>query len=129
MSNTSLPDSQTIPNPTNEKESQVSSQATPATEEFAAEAAAEAAAREKAAFGDILSQFEKAQHKPQSGEAKNEGGARQLEGTVISVKDGLVFIDIGYKTEGVLPLAALLDAPPVKAGVAGLPGADVSVAA
>src|ERR1700748_192415 len=34
-----------------------------------------------------------------------EAGSRQIEGTVIAVSADSVFVDIGYKTEGVLPLA------------------------
>jgi small subunit ribosomal protein S1 len=50
-------------------------------------------------FGELLNQYEKShKHKP-------EEGQRQLEGTVISVSDELVFVDIGYKTEGTLPVA------------------------
>ena len=51
-------------------------------------------------FGDILSQFQKTHSH------KTEGG-KQLEGTVISVTAESVFFDIGYKAEGILPLAAL----------------------
>lgn len=51
-------------------------------------------------FGEILSQFQK------SHSHKTEGG-RQLQGTVISVTAEAVFFDIGYKSEGILPLAAL----------------------
>jgi len=51
-------------------------------------------------FGDILSQFQK------SHSHRTEGG-KQLEGTVISVTDEAVFFDIGYKSEGILPLTAL----------------------
>lgn len=51
-------------------------------------------------FGDILSQFQKSHsHKTESG--------RQIEGTVISVTPEAVFLDIGYKSEGILPLTAL----------------------
>ncbi|MGA2726413.1 MAG: 30S ribosomal protein S1 [Terracidiphilus sp.] len=47
-------------------------------------------------FADILSDFERSHtHKPAS-------GARQLEGTVVSLSADQVFLDIGYKTEGVL---------------------------
>jgi small subunit ribosomal protein S1 len=46
-------------------------------------------------FGDILSQFEQAQH------ADEAPGT--LEGTVISVTPDAVFVDIGRKTEGLLP--------------------------
>jgi small subunit ribosomal protein S1 len=51
-------------------------------------------------FGDILSQFQK------SHSHRAEGG-QQLEGTVIAVTDESVFFDIGYKSEGILPLTAL----------------------
>jgi small subunit ribosomal protein S1 len=51
-------------------------------------------------FGDILSQFQKSHtHRAQ--------GGQQLEGTVIAVTDEAVFFDIGYKSEGILPLTAL----------------------
>ena len=51
-------------------------------------------------FGDILSQFQKTHsHRTQ--------GGQQLEGTVIAVTDEAVFFDIGYKSEGILPLTAL----------------------
>jgi small subunit ribosomal protein S1 len=51
-------------------------------------------------FGDILSQFQKSHSR------KTEGG-KQLEGTVIAVTAEAVFFDIGYKSEGILPLIAL----------------------
>lgn len=51
-------------------------------------------------FGDILTQFQK------SHSHRTEGG-KQLEGTVIAVTDEAVFFDIGYKSEGTLPLTAL----------------------
>ena len=51
-------------------------------------------------FGDILSQFQKTHAR------KTEGG-RQLEGTVIAVTDESIFFDIGFKSEGILPLSAL----------------------
>src|SRR5579863_2738144 len=51
-------------------------------------------------FGEILSQFQKSHsHKAED--------RRQLEGTVISVTADSVFFDIGFKSEGILPLAAL----------------------
>ncbi len=50
-------------------------------------------------FGDILSQYEQSHtHKP------DEGG-RGLEGTVIQISGEQVFLDIGYKIEGVIPVA------------------------
>ena len=51
-------------------------------------------------FGDILSQFQK------SHSHRTEGG-KQLEATVIAVTAESVFFDIGYKSEGILPVAAL----------------------
>ena len=51
-------------------------------------------------FGDILSQFQKSHSR------KAEGG-KQLEATVIAVTAEAVFFDIGYKSEGILPLTAL----------------------
>jgi small subunit ribosomal protein S1 len=51
-------------------------------------------------FGDLLSEYER------SHAATSDGGSRQLQGTVISVKDDSVLLDIGYKTEGILPLTA-----------------------
>lgn len=51
-------------------------------------------------FADILSDFERTHaHKP-------EPGARQIDGTVISVSAEQVFLDIGFKIEGVLPRSA-----------------------
>ena len=46
-------------------------------------------------FGDILSEFEQAQH------SEETGGT--MEGTVVSVTPDAVFVDIGRKTDGVLP--------------------------
>jgi small subunit ribosomal protein S1 len=51
-------------------------------------------------FGELLSQFEKS-HAPKR---KNEDGAKQLEGIVIAVSVDSVFLDIGFKSEGILPL-------------------------
>jgi small subunit ribosomal protein S1 len=50
-------------------------------------------------FDTILSQFEQS-HSRRSGE-----GGRQISGTVVAVSAEYVFVDIGYKTEGVLPIA------------------------
>jgi small subunit ribosomal protein S1 len=51
-------------------------------------------------FGDILSQYQK------SSSRKTEG-SRQIQATVIAANAESVFFDIGYKSEGILPLAAL----------------------
>lgn len=52
-------------------------------------------------FGEIFSKFE------QSHLRKGEDGGKQLEGTVIALSAESAFLDIGFKTEGILPLAAL----------------------
>ena len=51
-------------------------------------------------FGDILSQYTKSH-------SRKTEGSRQLQATVIAVNAESVFFDIGYKSEGILPLAAL----------------------
>ena len=60
-------------------------------------------------FADILSQYE------QSHKRRAEDGTRQIEGTVISLTSESVFLDIGYKTEGVLPLRRLARRRPSRA--------------
>jgi small subunit ribosomal protein S1 len=54
-------------------------------------------------FGAIFSQYEQSHRK--GGEA-----GRGREGTVIAVSADTVFLDIGFKSEGILPLATFLDA-------------------
>jgi small subunit ribosomal protein S1 len=51
-------------------------------------------------FGDIFTQYE------QSHSRGRKDGGKQLEGTVIAVSSESVFVDIGFKSEGILPLAA-----------------------
>ena len=51
-------------------------------------------------FGDILTQYQKSHSR------KTEGSG-QLQGTVIAVNAESVFFDIGYKSEGILPLSAV----------------------
>jgi small subunit ribosomal protein S1 len=51
-------------------------------------------------FADLLSEFER------SHTHKTASGAKQLEGTVVSLSADQVFLDIGYKTEGVLARTA-----------------------
>ena len=74
-------------------------QETPAPVEVPSEAAAESTE----SFGELLSQFER------SHTHKSEDGARQLEGTVVSITADSVYLDIGYKSEGVLPRSAFKD--------------------
>ncbi len=67
-------------------------------------------------FGDLLSQFEQSHsHHP-------EVGGKGLEGTVIAVSGESVFLDIGFKTEGTLPLADF-----EKAGETPKPGLKIPV--
>lgn len=61
-------------------------------------------------FGEVLSQFE------QSHARKTEDGANQREGTVISISPDFVFLDIGLKIEGVLPVASFREAELPKPG-------------
>jgi small subunit ribosomal protein S1 len=56
-------------------------------------------------FADLLKDFEMS-HSHRAPAAPGNA-ARQLEGTVVSMTAEQVFLDIGYKTEGVLPRAAL----------------------
>ncbi len=51
-------------------------------------------------FSELLAEFET------SHTHKAEGGGVQLEGTVVSLDAESVYIDIGYKTEGILPRTA-----------------------
>jgi small subunit ribosomal protein S1 len=55
-------------------------------------------------FKDLLSQYEKSHSR------KSEDGSRQLEGTVIAVTSDSVLLDIGFKSEGILPLAMFQNA-------------------
>jgi small subunit ribosomal protein S1 len=72
-----------------------------AQEETAADPAPEEVVPEMTeSFADALAAFERGHAR------KPAGGAKQLEGTVISVSIEQVFLDIGYKTEGVLPRGA-----------------------
>jgi small subunit ribosomal protein S1 len=61
-------------------------------------ASPEKSAEATESFAELLSEFEH-EHKKQS-------GAQQLEGTVVSMSADSVFLDIGFKVEGVLPRAA-----------------------
>jgi small subunit ribosomal protein S1 len=52
-------------------------------------------------FSALFSEFEKAHSQ------KSEDGNRQIAATVIAISAEAVFFDIGFKTEGILPLSAL----------------------
>ena len=54
-------------------------------------------------FGDILSEYEQSHtHRTR------EEGKRGLEGTVVAITGESVFLDIGYKTEGTIPVAEVV---------------------
>ena len=61
-------------------------------------------------FGEMLSQYEKSHSR------KAEDGGKQLVGTVIVVTGDSIFLDIGFKSEGILPLAVLQASETVKPG-------------
>jgi small subunit ribosomal protein S1 len=62
-------------------------------------------------FSEMLAEFEHS-HTHQAG-----GDAKQLEGTVVSLDAEFVYLDIGYKTEGILPRTAFAnDAEGVEVG-------------
>ncbi|MGH9615957.1 MAG: 30S ribosomal protein S1 [Acidobacteriaceae bacterium] len=64
---------------------------------FESEAASESRSE---SFAEMLAQFEQNHsHKP-------EGGTSQLEGTVVSLDAETVYLDIGFKAEGILPRGA-----------------------
>jgi small subunit ribosomal protein S1 len=58
------------------------------------------AAESTESFGDILSQYQRSH-------SRKTEGSKQIQGTVITVSAESVFLDIGYKSEGILPLTAL----------------------
>jgi small subunit ribosomal protein S1 len=55
-------------------------------------------------FSDLLSQYEKSHSR------KSDDGRKQIEGTVITVSADTVYLDIGYKSEGILPLSVFQNA-------------------
>jgi len=60
-------------------------------------------------FADIFSEFQRTHSR--------RDGSSQIRGTVVSVTADSVLVDIGYKSEGILPLAAFATAKePVKPG-------------
>src|SRR5919198_4957819 len=61
-------------------------------------------------FDEVLSQFEKS-HARKTGD-----GSQQLEGTIISITADSVLLDIGFKSEGILPLTAFQPGENVKPG-------------
>ncbi len=65
-------------------------------------------------FSELFSQYEKSHARKRNG----EDGSKQLEGTVVAVSADSVILDIGFKSEGILPLADFQNAAdPEKAAV------------
>lgn len=92
MTNDSLPDPSATPVPTPNPEMEPQHVPVPAAEPVIEEPIE--------SFADQLAAFES------SHSHKAEAGQKQLQGTVVSVSAEQVFLDIGYKTEGVLPRSA-----------------------
>src|SRR3974390_3050572 len=69
-------------------------------------------------FDQLLSEYER-EHSRTS-----QDGARHLEGTVIAVTADAVLVDIGFKTEGTLPLTDLPNAKPGDKLVVSVKGRD-----
>ena len=57
-------------------------------------------------FSELFSEYEKIHARKRSG----EDGSKQLEGTVVAVAADSIILDIGFKSEGILPLADLENA-------------------
>src|SRR6201987_2263151 len=69
----------------------------------------ESSAETSESFKDVLKEYERGQRKPEPG-----SGGR--EGTVIAITRDSIVLDIGFKTEGILPLSAELNGQTVKPG-------------
>jgi small subunit ribosomal protein S1 len=89
-----------VPDPVVEPASTAVAESQPAAVPEPLAAAASLPEEPAESFADLLRDFER------SHSHKSEPGAKQLQGTVISLSAEQVFLDIGYKTEGVLPRSA-----------------------
>ncbi|MGD0014638.1 MAG: 30S ribosomal protein S1 [Bryobacteraceae bacterium] len=65
-----------------------------------------AASAHEASFGEMLSEFEEARRQASAGQGESR------KGTVIAVTSDGVFVDIGWKTEGLIPLEEFRDSSP-----------------
>jgi small subunit ribosomal protein S1 len=101
MTNESIADSQPTPEPIRDLAAEAAPATAPApVAETVPEPLPTTEAEPTESFAEMLSEFERS-HKRQP-----DAGPRQLEGTVVSVSAEQVFLDIGYKTEGVLSRSA-----------------------
>lgn len=78
----------------------MSNEAVPAAPDSDSDPMPQSTPESSESFADVLRQFE------QSHAQRPAAGARQLNGRVVSVAADRVFLDIGYKTEGVLARSA-----------------------
>src|ERR1700733_15044881 len=100
----------------------MSNSSTPVRDEDVRDTEGQNPSETESSFGDILNQFEQS-HAHEASERKGSGEKKGADATVaavvVAVNADSVFFDVGQKTEGVLPLAALADEQgpiPVKAG-------------
>jgi small subunit ribosomal protein S1 len=102
MTNDSLPETQPTPEVTPEliADPIVEAAPEPIAEPESAPAPEPVDEEPTESFADLLQEFER------SHSHKAEPGSKQLQGTVVSVSADQVFLDIGYKAEGVLPRSA-----------------------
>jgi small subunit ribosomal protein S1 len=70
--------------------------------EAIAETIIPAAAESTESFGELLSQYEKGHSRA----ARTQEGSKQVDATVVTITADSVILDIGFKTEGILPLTA-----------------------
>ncbi|MGD0293889.1 MAG: S1 RNA-binding domain-containing protein [Terracidiphilus sp.] len=98
----SQPAPEITPEPAAESIAEQAAEAAPESASLPSEPIAEepSADEPQESFADLLNDFER------SHSHKSEPGQQQLIGTVISLSADQVFLDIGYKTEGVLPRSA-----------------------
>ena len=69
-------------------------------------------------FDQLLSEYEHAHART------SQDGARQLEGAVVALTAESVLVDIGFKTEGILPLTEMPDAKPGDKIIVSVKGRD-----
>jgi small subunit ribosomal protein S1 len=94
----------------------MSNPSTPVREEDVRDTEGQNPTESESSFGDILNQFEQS-HAHEA--ARDKGVSATVNAVVVAVNADSVFFDVGQKTEGVLPAAALADEQgpiPVKAG-------------
>jgi len=97
------PESDPEPTPERESAAEIPAVGAPAVEMKATPSTPTAFASEpvepEESFADIFSEFQRTH-------SRREPGGSQIRGTVVSVTADSVLVDIGYKSEGILPLTA-----------------------